>query len=73
MVPNEKELIMFIERKGIVNFSMIARHFEIQNATVSDLIATLKAKNKVEVKQLGGSKIVQVKGNGFFRKKVDEK
>ncbi len=61
MVPNEKELILFIQRKGIVNFSMIARHFEIQNATVSDLIAALKFKNLVEVRQLGGSKIVQVK------------
>jgi len=61
MVPNEKELVLFIKRKGLVNFSMIARHFEIQNATVSDLIATLKVRGKVNVKQLGGSKIVQVK------------
>jgi len=61
MVPNEKELVLFIKRKGLVNFSMIARHFEIQNATVSDLIATLKARGRVNVKQLGGSKIVQVK------------
>jgi len=61
LIPTEKELILFIKRKGIVNFSIIARYFEIQNATTSDLIASLKAKGKVSVKKLGGSKIVQVK------------
>lgn len=61
MVPTEKELILFIKRKGLVNLSMIARHFEIHNATVSDLIKTLQAKGKIKVKQLGGSKIAQVK------------
>jgi Mn-dependent DtxR family transcriptional regulator len=61
LIPSEEELLLFIKRKGIVNFSMIARQFEIQNATVSDLIASVKAKGRVNVKQLGGSKIVQLK------------
>jgi Mn-dependent DtxR family transcriptional regulator len=56
--PTEKELIAFIKRKGLVNFSMIARHFEIQNTTVSDLISSLEKKKVVSVKKLGGSKIV---------------
>jgi Mn-dependent DtxR family transcriptional regulator len=59
--PTEKELITFIKRKGLVNFSMIARHFEIQNTTVSDLIASLEKKKILSVKKLGGSKIVLLK------------
>ena len=61
MFPTEKELITFIKRKGLVNFSMIARHFEIQNTTVSDLIASLEKKKILSVKKLGGSKIVLLK------------
>ena len=61
MIPTEKELIDFIKRRDIVNFSLIAKFFDIQHATVSDLIHSLKAKKLVEVKKLGGSKIVRVK------------
>jgi len=61
MIPTEKELITFIKRKDIVNFSLIAKHFEINNATVSDLIDLLLKKKLVSVVKLGGSKVVRVK------------
>lgn len=62
MIPTEKELIEFIKARDLVNFSLIARHFDIKNATVSDLIAALEKKKLVEVKQLGGSKVVRLRG-----------
>lgn len=62
MLPGEKELLIFIEKKNnFVNFSMIAKHFEINNATVKDFIATLEKKKLVTVQKLGGQKIVVVK------------
>ena len=61
MFPTEKELIGFIKRRGLVNFSMIAKHFGIKNTTVSDLIASIEKKKVVYVKKLGGSKIVLLK------------
>ena len=61
MIPTEKELLDFIKRRDIVNFSLIAKHFDIQHATVSDLIFALQQKKLVDVKKLGGSKIVRVK------------
>ncbi len=61
MIPEEKELLSFIEQHEIVNFSIIARHFDIKNSTVSDLIDLLLKKKLVIVKKLGGSKIVMVK------------
>jgi len=59
--PTEKELITFVKKKGLVNFSMIAKHFKIQNTTVSDLIASLENRKVLSVKKLGGSKLVLLK------------
>jgi Mn-dependent DtxR family transcriptional regulator len=59
--PTEKELITFIKKKGLVNFSMIAKHFKIQNTTVSDLVASLEQKKVLSIKKLGGSKLVLLK------------
>ncbi|MBT4577198.1 hypothetical protein HOB91_02620 [Candidatus Woesearchaeota archaeon] len=61
MFPTEKELITFIKKKGLVNFSMIAKHFKIQNTTVSDLVASLEQKKVLSIKKLGGSKLVLLK------------
>ncbi len=62
MIPSERELIDFISKKDLVNFSLIAKHFNIKNTTVSDIIESLEKRKLVEVKQLGGSKIVRVRG-----------
>ncbi|MBT4111413.1 hypothetical protein HOE37_06155 [Candidatus Woesearchaeota archaeon] len=61
MFPTEKELLTFVKKKGLVNFSMIAKHFKIQNTTVSDLISSLEQKKVLRVKKLGGSKLVLLK------------
>ena len=61
MVPTQQELLEFIRRRDLVNFSIIAKFYEINNATVSDLISDLEKKKFVEIKKLGGSKIVRIK------------
>ena len=61
MIPTEEELISFIKRREFVNFSIIARYYEINNATVSDLIDMLVKKKKAVVKKVGGSKWIKLK------------
>ena len=61
MIPSEQELIKFLKRNELVNFSTIARHFDIQNATVSDIVFALERKKVLEVKKIGGSKIVRLR------------
>lgn len=62
MLPTEKELTEFIKRKdNLVNFSMIAKQFDIKNATASDLVELLQKKKLVSVKKIGGQKLVMVK------------
>ncbi|HLC73114.1 MAG TPA: helix-turn-helix domain-containing protein [Candidatus Nanoarchaeia archaeon] len=61
MIPSENELLEFISKKELVNLSMIAKFFNIKNATASDLVKDLVSKKLVEVKQIGGSKIVVLK------------
>jgi len=61
MLPTEKELLEFIEKRdNLVNFSMIAKQFGIKNTTVSDIISALQKKKVVVVKVLGSSKVVVV-------------
>lgn len=61
MIPTEKELLEYVKKKDLANFSMIAKRFDIKNATVSDIIAPIEKKKLVEVIKLGGSKIVRLK------------
>ena len=61
MIPTTKELLEFISKKELVNLSMIAKFFNVKNATASDLVKDLVSKKLVEVKQIGGSKIVVLK------------
>ena len=61
MIPSERELVEFVKKRDLVNFSLIAKFFDIKNSTVSDLIFSLEKKKLVEIKKLGGSKIVRVK------------
>jgi len=61
MIPTEKELMDFIRKRDIVNYSTIAKFYDINNATVSDLIKDLINKKLVIIKQSGGSKIIRIK------------
>ncbi|MEK6841362.1 MAG: hypothetical protein AABX45_02095, partial [Nanoarchaeota archaeon] len=63
MIPTEEELIKFIKSKKFVNFSLIAKHFNIKNTTVSDILKDLEEKNLIDIIGAGGSKMVQVKEN----------
>ncbi|MEK6861435.1 MAG: hypothetical protein AABY07_05675 [Nanoarchaeota archaeon] len=63
MIPLEKELLDFIRKHDLVNYTLIAKHYKIKNTTVSDIIDALEKKKLVEVRKLGGSKIVRIKKN----------
>ncbi len=64
MIPKEEELVEFIERRDLVNFSAIAKFYKIRNITAADLVYDLEKKGLVEIKELGGSKVVRVKKRG---------
>lgn len=68
MIPTTQELLDFISKKELVNLSMIAKNFDIKNATASDIVYDLVKKKLVEIKQIGGSKIVILK-----KRNLDEK
>ncbi len=61
MIPDDKELLDFIKKRDLVNFSTIAKYYNIQNMTVSDLMKDLEKKKLVVIKKLGGSKIVRIR------------
>jgi DNA-binding MarR family transcriptional regulator len=64
LIPEQKELIEYIGRHEPVNYSLIAKFYDINNATVSDLIDALVKKKLVVVKIIGANKIVMVKKEG---------
>ena len=61
MIPSEDELLGFLKKNDLANYSVIAKHFKIKNTTVSDLIDHLLSKHLIEVKKVGGSKIARIK------------
>ncbi len=58
MIPTEKELLEFLKKNDLVNLTAIAKHFDIKNATVPDLVKPLEKKKLIEVRKFGGSKVV---------------
>ncbi|MBS3160621.1 hypothetical protein J4213_02885 [Candidatus Woesearchaeota archaeon] len=63
MIPTQEQLMKFIRSKNFINFSIIAKHFNIKNTTVSDLVKDLEEKKLVDIIDAGGSKMVQVREN----------
>ncbi len=61
MVPTQEQLLDFLRKHNLPNLSKIAKHFNIQNSTVSDLVKDLEEKKLVNIVNVGGSKVVQVK------------
>jgi len=61
MVPKEEELLGFVKARELANYSDIAKHFDINNSTVSDLINDLVKKKKVRIKKIGSNKVVLLK------------
>jgi len=64
LIPEQKELIEYIRRNEPVNYSLIAKFYDINNATVSDLVDALVKKKLVVVKIIGANKIVMIKKEG---------
>lgn len=64
MIPEQKELVEYIRNHKLVNYSIIAKFYDINNATVTDLIDALVKKKLVIVKKLGGNKVVMVRTKG---------
>ena len=60
MIPEQKELVEYIRNHKLVNYSMIAKFYDINNATVSDLMDVLVKKKLIVVKKIGGNKIVMI-------------
>ncbi|HLC72989.1 MAG TPA: hypothetical protein VJH37_05400 [Candidatus Nanoarchaeia archaeon] len=58
MIPAEKELLEFLRKRDLVNLTAIAKHFNIKNATVPDLLKPLEKRKLVEIRKFGGSKVV---------------
>ena len=61
MIPDKKELLVFIEKRDFVNLSMIAKFFKIKNNTASDLVQDLNQRGLVTIIKSGGSKYVKVR------------
>jgi len=61
LVPTKEQLLNFLKKHNLPNLSKIAKHFNIQNSTVSDLVKDLEERKLVNVVNVGGSKVVQVK------------
>jgi len=68
MIPKKEELIKFIKSRDFVNFSVIAKHFNIKNTTVSDLINDLEKEKLADVTYFSGSKIVRIKDTKMKKK-----
>lgn len=64
MIPEQKELVEYIRNHKLVNYSLIAKFYDINNATVTDLIDALVKKKLVIVKKLGGNKVVMIRTKG---------
>ena len=61
MIPSEQELLDYLRKHdNLVNISMIANFFGIKNATASDFVSDLAKRRLVEIKKLGGQKIIRV-------------
>lgn len=61
MIPSEKELLDFLKKHDLVNMTVIAKQFDVKNATVPDLLKPLEKKKLIEVRKFGGSKVVLLK------------
>lgn len=65
MVPSEQELLEYVKKHdSLVNLSMIANFFGIKNATASDIVSDLAKKKLIEIRKLGGQKIIRVLEKG---------
>jgi len=60
MIPSTDDLKNFLEKKRFANFSQIARRFDINNITVSELVKSLEKENLVSIERVGQYKFVKM-------------
>lgn len=64
MLPSETELLAYIKKEKLVNYTKIARRFKISNQTVPDLLQPLLNKKKIRIKKVGSYRFVEAIGKG---------
>lgn len=62
MLPTEAELLQYIGKEKLVNYTRIAKKFKISNNTVPDLLKPLLRKRKIRIKKVGSYRFVEVVG-----------
>lgn len=60
-VPTKEQVIMYLNKNENATYTMIAKKFFIQRATVGDLIDDLKREKKVTVTRIGTANVVNIK------------
>ncbi|GEM_PF-3399819 len=60
MIPSLDELRGFLQQNHNANFSQIARKFEINNVTVSELIKSFAKEHIVTIEKIGQYKFVKL-------------
>lgn len=60
MIPSVEALKNFLEKKRSANFSQIARRFDINNITVSEIVKSLEKENLVSIERVGQYKFVKL-------------
>jgi predicted transcriptional regulator len=61
MLPTELELMSYIRRIRLANFTRIARHFNISQHIIPDLLQPILKKGKIRIKKIGSNKFVEVR------------
>ena len=62
MLPTEAELLSYIKREKLVNYTKIAKRFKISNQTVPDILQPLLKNKEIRIKKVGSYKFVEVIG-----------
>ena len=62
MLPTEKELLSYIKKEKLVNYTKIAKKFKVSNQTVPDLLKHLLENRKIRIKKIGAYKFVEADG-----------
>ena len=60
MIPSVEALKNFLKKNRSANFSQIARRFDINNITVSELVKSLEKENLVSIEKVGQYKFVKL-------------
>ncbi len=60
-IPTEKDIIEFVSKGKLVNYSRIARKFHIKKLAVPDIIEPLIRRKIIVIEKVGSNKFVRFK------------